>query len=274
MTNSPSVLVSKLIFACFKTMRNICFSILQLFGKSRRSVINAFLYGFIRPIWNLLPQSLSRITIVSKKDQFNVKFRPFILHDFLFVLSNHEPFFKELFHPKRDSIVVDVGAHIGLYTIKAASLVGPKGKVVSVEPDFRNFALLKENIKLNNLNNVIPVNAALSDFHGEKLFYPCIDPSLSGLRPSSESRVCEPKLTKILTLDELLKNFDIYTINWLKIDVEGEELRVLQGGLNTLQNSKRVNVLVESDNDTCAKLLEHKGFIVKYLGEIYYFASK
>lgn len=274
MAKAPSSLIVKLTFGYFKAFRNTFFLSLKIFGSSRRRIINTFLYGLIRPLWNLMPESFTNITFQTQMGKNKINFRPFILHDFLFVLSNHEPLFQERFNPEPASVVIDVGAHIGIYTIKAASAIGEKGKVISIEPDPRNYVLLKKNIRLNDLSNVIPINAALSNFHGEKLFYPCKDPSLSGLQPSSESQVCKPKLTKIYTLDELIQIYHIPEINWLKIDVEGEEQRVLEGGINALQSSKHLSVMIESDNDRSAKFLKAIGFSVQYLGELYYFASK
>lgn len=266
--------LKKLVYYSFRAFRRSTFFILSLFGDSRRKVIDAFLYGVIRKIWNSLPNSLHRFTIVINIEETTVKFRPFILHDFMFVLSNHEPFFKDIFRPKLGMTVVDAGAHIGLYTIKASKRVGAKGKVISVEPDPRNFKLLKENVQLNKLENVVLINLALSDFCGKNIFYECLDPSLSGLTPSSESPIYKPKLTEICTLDELLKSMGIREIDWLKIDVEGAESKVILGGFSILKNSEHVKILIESHNEDCVKILKKIGFKIKYLGEIYYFATK
>ena len=66
--------------------------------------------------------------------------------------------------------IVDVGANIGAYTILAAEKVGKDGKVIAIEPEPRNYEQLLENIKLNNFQNVIPKNIALTDHEGfEKL---------------------------------------------------------------------------------------------------------
>ncbi len=272
--NKLDTFLKTITFHSFRAFRRLVFFVLLPFGKSKRKIIDTFLYGFLRRVWNSLPTSLTNFTITMSVKENIVKFRPFILHDFLFVLSNHEPFFKDLFCPKIGEIVVDVGAHIGLYTLKAANLVGKTGKVISVEPDPRNYELLKENIKLNKLENVIPLNVALSDFCGQKLFYGCMDPSLSGLNPSSESPICEPTLTQIFTIDALLQRLNIKEINWLKIDVEGEETRVVKGALSTLKNSRQVVVLIESAYNDCIKLLKKYNFETKYLGEIYFFAIK
>jgi FkbM family methyltransferase len=63
-------------------------------------------------------------------------------------------------HIQRRSTVVDIGAHVGYYTILSASAVGRRGRVIAVEPDPDNAALLRENIRRNRLANVTVVEAA------------------------------------------------------------------------------------------------------------------
>src|ERR687884_1985050 len=67
----------------------------------------------------------------------------------------------ELFRPKQGDIVVDVGAHIGRYTIIASKRVGANGKVIAIEAHPGNYEMLNRNIKLNNLSNVIALNYAV-----------------------------------------------------------------------------------------------------------------
>ena len=61
---------------------------------------------------------------------------------------------------RNGDIVVDIGAHIGYYTLIFARLVGPKGKVFAFEPEPNNFNLLIKNIKINGYKNIIPVQKA------------------------------------------------------------------------------------------------------------------
>ena len=68
---------------------------------------------------------------------------------------------REHFNPKEGDIVVDVGAHVGHYTLISSKRVGQNGKVVAIEADPDNFEMLNRNIKLNGLTNVIPLNYAV-----------------------------------------------------------------------------------------------------------------
>ena len=68
---------------------------------------------------------------------------------------------------KRDEIVVDLGAHIGYYTLMMAKLVGQNGKVFAFEPEPRNLKLLYKNIEVNSYKNIEVVPKAVSDIDGE-----------------------------------------------------------------------------------------------------------
>lgn len=61
---------------------------------------------------------------------------------------------------RKGDVFIDVGAHIGKYTILVAKIVGKEGLVIAIEPNPENYETLLENIKLNNLKNVIAVNIA------------------------------------------------------------------------------------------------------------------
>ena len=68
-------------------------------------------------------------------------------------------------------IVIDVGAHVGYYTLLMAQLVGKNGKVYSFEPDPVNFQLLKKSVEINEFENVILIQKAVSDTNEKvKLF--------------------------------------------------------------------------------------------------------
>lgn len=68
-------------------------------------------------------------------------------------------------------IFIDVGAHVGLYTIIAGKLLQGKGKVIAIEPELSNFEALKANIKLNELDNVISLNVAADQENKEVIFF-------------------------------------------------------------------------------------------------------
>ena len=250
---------------------------LKPLGKNRRVVFEILLYGLIRPIWNLLP-NLSNFTYVATVGNNKIRFRPLVMHDFLFVLANasknHEPLVQKVFQPRPGEVVIDVGAHIGLYTLKAARAVGANGRVIAVEPGPQSFLILKDNVALNHLDNVTVVNAALSDRAGQSKFYACTDPSLSGFELQPNARLREVTTVRVMVLDDVLNNLGISRVDWMKIDVEGAETKVLKGGVHLLEESGKMKIIVESSSTSAMEYLTKFGFKTQHLGEIYYFAEK
>lgn len=152
----------------------------------------------------------------------------FKIDHFLSALTLKEVFYDGDYRPKTKSArtIVDIGANIGTCTIYMSSLF-PKAKVYSFEPDPNTFKLLKTNVEKNNQSNITLVNQAVSNHSGHTTFYSC---QASGL--SSLSKTMLPyKVTKtqviLTTIPELMKKFDIKTIDVLKIDAEGAEFDIL-----------------------------------------------
>lgn len=257
--------------------RSLLVTMLKPLGKNRRVVFDVLLYRIVRPIWNYLPD-MSNFTYTATIGENKIRFRPFVMHDFLFVLANanrnHEPLVQKVFNPKPGEVFVDVGAHIGLYTMRAAREVGPRGKVIAVEPDPQSCRLLRDNIALNHLDNVVVVNAALCDSSGQMTFYACTDPSLSGFELQPNARLREVRTVNAMTLDDLLQSYGVDQANWIKLDVEGAEIRVLQGGKDMLANAKNLHIIVESSTNQAMEYLRGFDFKTCYLGEIYYLAEK
>jgi tRNA G37 N-methylase Trm5 len=111
-----------------------------------------------------------------KVPKYNYEFYCRINKDDFIVMTRHEDVIIQYFHPKEGDVVVDVGAHIGRYTIIASKRVGPNGKVIAIEADPSNFEMLNRNIQLNRLANVTTLNyAAFSRETRIKLYLPAGD---------------------------------------------------------------------------------------------------
>ncbi len=84
-------------------------------------------------------------------------------------LGKYEPYETQLIlrQTKIGDTVVDVGANIGYYTLLLANKVGKTGKVYAFEPDKINFEILAKNVKENNLENVVMINAAVGKKEGK-----------------------------------------------------------------------------------------------------------
>jgi precorrin-6B methylase 2 len=108
--------------------------------------------------------------------KYNYEFYYRINKDDFIVMTRHEDVIIQYFHPKEGDVVVDVGAHIGRYTIIASKRVGPNGKVIAIEADPSNFEMLNRNVQLNRLANVTTLNyAAFSRETRIKLYLPAGD---------------------------------------------------------------------------------------------------
>jgi FkbM family methyltransferase len=158
------------------------------------------------------------------------------------------------FRPKDKDIVVDIGAHIGRYTIIGSKRIGPNGKVIAIEADPANFEILNRNVNLNKLTNVTSLNYAVySNQTKLKLYLPgkqsgfTIYNTIMVNRGKHQGKFIEVNGN---TLDNLLKQNEINfaNINWIKIDVEGAEFEVLKGAQNVLSKSNDIAILIEIHN--------------------------
>jgi FkbM family methyltransferase len=160
----------------------------------------------------------------------------------------------EYFNPAIGNIVIDVGSHVGRYTILGSKLVGGSGKVIAVEAHPGNFQLLKRNLQLNKSDNVISLNCAAycQDTPQLRLFLAGEDRGNTIYNTVMESRYVTEKFVSVpaLKLDSIVQYAGIqaHEINWIKIDVEGAEYEVLQGAQNILSNSKDISILIEVHN--------------------------
>jgi FkbM family methyltransferase len=153
--------------------------------------------------------------------------------------------------------LVDVGANVGVYALYAA-MVHRSSTVYAFEPYLPNFHRLCENVRLNGLDNVVPLPIALSDGCAiESFFAP--DDRIGGSggqigRPVDErGAVFEPAdrhpvLTH--TLDACVSLFGLPVPHHVKIDVDGAEARVLDGMRETLSHPTLRSLLVEINTET------------------------
>jgi FkbM family methyltransferase len=141
-------------------------------------------------------------------------------------------------------VVVDVGSHIGMFAAVAAKLVGTAGHVYTFDIDEINFRELKKTIARNDLHNIQPEFVALGDHVGEIEFVrpvgswgAFITRGTNTTLPISGNR--SGKIVRgrcqSTTLDEYFGKFPISRLDLIKLDIDGPELAVLKGGLNTLQ---------------------------------------
>ena len=143
------------------------------------------------------------------------------------------------------SIVVDVGANIGLHTLNMARMVGNTGQVFAFEPDPSNFEILGKNVKINNYQNIILEKKAIGDKHGRTTLYRSDHPGNHRLFPQTKQAKGEVEV-ELTSLDKYFIDSNLAEkINFIKIDVEGLEFSVLNGMKNILKNNKKIKILFE-----------------------------
>lgn len=133
---------------------------------------------------------------------------------------------------QKGDVFVDVGANVGLFTLKTAPHAA---RVVAVEPGQEAGDLLVANVALNGFRNVDLVRKGLADAPGKaSLFHNPVgdDPQAFSLVNGGDASEAEE--VEITTLDLLVAELGLPRVDCIKIDVEGAEARVLAGGLNTI----------------------------------------
>jgi FkbM family methyltransferase len=167
-------------------------------------------------------------------------------------------------------VFADVGAHVGYFTAVAACLVGETGKVHAFEPDPANYRRLADNTA--KLTNVRCYSLAVSDAVGSSRFFrsPLAQESGWGsLLTDGERR--EAIRTETTSLDAWAVDQAVTRMEFVKIDVEGAEVRVLRGASSVLTRMRPV--LFGEVNPTClardgetpgslVKVLENYGYVV------------
>ncbi len=184
-------------------------------------------------------------------------------------LPGHEGHIVGKFAPKEGDIVIDIGAHIGRYTITSSKQIGKTGKVVAIEADPDNFQLLKRNIALNKLTNVLPLNyAVFSTRTRMKLYEQSASAKYNSLMLARAAESKNYVEVNADTLDNILKQNGVNQVNWIKIDVEGAEYEVLKGSAETLSGGN-ISLFVEIHNiDDPSHYHNVVGFLKYYNYEI------
>jgi FkbM family methyltransferase len=134
---------------------------------------------------------------------------------------------------EKNGVVLDIGAHIGLFSIIAAKTTGSNGKVFAFEPAPQTVKVLNQTISINQLENVvIPVNAAMGKEKGHITFFVSdteADNSNS-LISYKEDRKLNGIEVELNTIDTFVAENKLSKVDFIKIDVEGAEYDTLRGG--------------------------------------------
>jgi len=182
---------------------------------------------------------------------------------------------------KEGDVVFDVGAWIGYYTVLAAKMVGPTGRVIAIEASGDNLNRLARNVEINGYKNVKLINSAVG-----------IEESIGSLTQGPGSlyhkvlKEASETATKIDTLDNIIKGDDLH-VKLMILDVEGFEFFALKGAENSLKNGLIENLICEVhpnhlrengvDDKILLELLKETGYtssIIDNMNSVYHIHAK
>jgi len=144
-------------------------------------------------------------------------------------------------------VVIDVGAHHGFYTLLASKKVGPAGRVLAFEPSPRERKKLLRHLRLNLCLNVKIWDCALGRAAGNAELF-IIDGTQTGcnsLRPPNSVQPTKSVPVRLESLDECMEREGIEHIDFIKMDVEGAEMEVLNGATRLLDRRPRPVLMCE-----------------------------
>ena len=146
---------------------------------------------------------------------------------------------------KSGNCVLDIGANVGYFTLLAASLVGPEGRVYAFEPEPGNYEVLLKNLALNGYENVEAIPKAVSSEIGEaQLILSGLD---SGFHSLAHLNLPERGSVGVetITIDSFLEEHGWPHVDLVKIDIEGWEVAALDGMDQFFQRANSVNLVIE-----------------------------
>ncbi|MDQ8154392.1 MAG: FkbM family methyltransferase [Gemmatimonadota bacterium] len=157
---------------------------------------------------------------------------------------------------------IDIGAHVGYFSMLAAALVGPEGEVVSFEPSPGNYRQLLEHIALNGFTNVLPFHLALGDREQVMPLHLNADNDGGhalwdvGLHEANEKSRATPIIypAYVTRLDRVLQGRPIRSLKAIKLDIEGSEVLALRGSVESIARHQ-VPFIVAEVNRTGLELM-------------------
>lgn len=186
--------------------------------------------------------------------------------------GNYEPSTGDLIRMslKPGDIALDVGANIGVHTLRMAQSTGYTGKVIACEPLPHLQQKLNNNIQLNRYEDIVEiVSVALSDFNGKTK----IKSEESSFNQGTGRMDDEGNIeTQVLKGDDLLKEKEIKSLALIKIDVEGFEMKVIEGLKESIKEF-RPRIIIEYDAaywNLCNSSWKNLSDLLKSMNYVFY----
>lgn len=172
------------------------------------------------------------------------------------------------FRPKPRWTVIDVGAFVGLYTLRAAKLMNGMGLVISLEPSAKHYEILEYNLVLNGLDNIVSLRLGLAGSRGIRKLYITENSINSTLvRSYAEYMGCTGRIEtiRVVRLKDLINMLRLKRIDLLKLDVEGAELEIVESSGDILKRGIVKRIVIEVHREVVSiralsEILEEFGF--------------
>ena len=167
------------------------------------------------------------------------------------------------FDIKENDLIIDVGGHVGYFTIYAAKKA-KNGKIITFEPSKESFNVLKNNLKINNIQNVIIENVGVGAKSGTAILNVDMTHGI-GNSIFYSSKNSEKEDIRITTIPEIVKKYKIESIDLLKLDCEGAEFEIILNMPSAILNiTKKISMeLHEIENFDIEKFLAKNNFLVR-----------
>ncbi len=185
-------------------------------------------------------------------------------------------------------VFLDIGSNMGYCSLLMSKAVGEDGRVFAIEPSERDFLRLVDNVNLNRLSNVNVYRLAVSDKIGKVniSIAPEERSALNTLGTSFSNKGIEKVQTEEVdstTLDMFVEEEELDRIDVIKMDIEGSELKALNGARNTIEQHRPALIVGINENSLKAsnasleeveKTLKSLRYKMYYLIEKPFFALK
>jgi FkbM family methyltransferase len=226
------------------------------------------LFGIIASLYSLHPYRKTRLIIfrnnllliADEALKFSIKVPKGKEKDYIEELTLP---YDSYLRPDPGDVVLDVGASIGGVSISYSKMVGKDGVVIAVEPEPRSLSVLQKIIRENNLRNIKVIGKAAWNRKEILKFYLREGFGRHSLVYNSGEEFI---MVKADTLDNILSDVGIRKIDFVKIDVEGAELEVLEGMEEILNSVKKIIVAAYHERNEMktfprvSRFLKERGF--------------
>ncbi|MDX1459938.1 MAG: FkbM family methyltransferase [Xanthomonadales bacterium] len=178
-----------------------------------------------------------------------------------FIRGRYEIFKTEAFvnNIRTGDIVYDIGGHVGYYSVLCATLAGEGGRVYVFEPRPMNIAYIRRHLELNGVENVELIEAALSDQAGQAQFDISSGTGTGHLANDGGLSV------RTMVLDEMIDGKRYPYPDFLKMDIEGGEIRALNGARRVVEQARPRMLLATHGEATHEFVLDYlDGFGYRY----------